>query len=293
MLDAQIAGGLALSVASALTLNWAYVQEHGAANTLPPLSLRNPVRSVRLLLSSREWLRGAAAEATGFTLYVIALAMAPLSLVQSVSAGGIAVLAYMSAHRSRRATTPRERLGVGLSLLGLIALAISLTESVSHESSASVASLAVWLGSCGVVAAGALIASGRFGRGVPYAIAAGTLLACGDVSMKGAFEGHWHLIFLATAAIGYGVGTILLQIAYQHAAVLTAAGISTLLINSLPIVAATTILGEQVPDGILGVLRVAAFALLIAGAVALARGEPEDEASTAVPARANGGIEGG
>jgi hypothetical protein len=94
--------------------------------------------------------------------------------------------------------------------------------------------------------------------------------------MKGAFEGHWHLIFLATGVIGYGVGTVLLQIAYQHAAVLTAAGISTLLINSVPIVAATTILGEQVPDGILGVLRVAAFALLVSGAVALARGQAHD-----------------
>jgi hypothetical protein len=216
---------------------------------------------------------------TGFTLYVIALAMAPLSLVQSVSAGGIAVLAYLAAHRSRRATTPRERVGVGLSLLGLIALAISLIDSVSHESSASIPSLAFWLGSSGAVAAGALVASGRYGRGVPYAIAAGILLASGDVSMKGAFEGHWHLIFLATGAIGYGVGTILLQIAYQHAEVLTAAGISTLLINSLPIVAATTILGEQVPDGILGVLRVMAFVLLIAGAVALARGQVPEEAN--------------
>jgi hypothetical protein len=275
MIDAQIAGGLALSVASALTLNWAYVQEHDAANDLPPLSLRNPVRSVRLLLSSREWLRGVAGEVTGFTLYVIALAMAPLSLVQSVSAGGIAVLAYLSAHRARRPTTHRERVGVGLSLLGLIALAISLIESVSHKSSASVPSLAFWLGSCAVIAAIALVASGRYGRGVPYAIAAGILLSCGDVSMKGAFEGHWHLIFLGTAVIGYGLGTMLLQISYQHAAVLTAAGISTLLINSVPIVAATTILGEQVPDGILGVLRVAAFALLVSGAVALARGDHE------------------
>src|SRR3569833_2307098 len=102
MLDAQIAGGLALSVASALTLNWAYVQEHDAAYDLPPLSMRAPLRSVRLLFGSREWLRGVAGEVIGFTLYVLALAMAPLSLVQSVSAGGIAVLACLSAHRAKR-----------------------------------------------------------------------------------------------------------------------------------------------------------------------------------------------
>lgn len=276
MADPETGVGLALAVASALTLNWAYVQEHGAANELPPLSLRHPVRSVRLLLASREWLRGLAGEVAGFSLYVIALALAPLSLVQSVSAGGIGVLAYVSARRQGRSPSSRERLGVTISLAGLLALGVSLAGSTDHGHDASFLTLASWLGACGLVALGAVAAAGRFGRGVPYAIAAGILLACGDVSMKGAFEGGGHVLFLISGAIGYGVGTMLLQISYQHAQALSAAGIATLLTNAIPIAAATTILGEQIPSGWLGALRILAFFAVIGGAVALARGAPEE-----------------
>ena len=86
------------------------------------------------------------------------------------------------------------------------------------------------------------------------------------------------MLFLVSAAIGYGVGTMLLQIAYQHAHALTAAGIATLLTNAIPIAAATTILGEEVPAGVLGALRILAFCAVIGGAVALARGAPDADA---------------
>jgi len=273
--DPQTGAGMALAVASAITLNWAYVQEHDAASRLPPLSLRHPVRTVRLLLASPDWLRGMAGETTGFALYVGALALAPLSLVQSVAAGGIAVLAYVSARHQGRAPSRRERAGVAISLTGLLALGASLAGSTGHGHDASFLTLAAWLAACGLVALGAVAAAGRFGRGVPYAMAAGILLACGDVSMKGTFEGGGHVLFLITGAIGYGVGTILLQISYQHAQALTAAGISTLLTNAIPIAAATTILGEQIPSGPLGALRILAFFAVIAGGVALARGAPQ------------------
>jgi hypothetical protein len=267
--------GLIVAMASAVVLNWAYVQEHDAAARMPPLSPRRPLHTVRLLAGSHAWLRGFFGETGGFILYVIALAMAPLSLVQSVSAGGIAVLAFFSARSQHRTTNRHERIGVGLSLVGLIALAVSLSESTNDHSQAAVLTVAIWLGACGACAAAALLAAKRgLSKGVAYAIAAGILLSCGDLSVKAAYEGGWHLLFIATAGLGYGLGTILLQVAYQHARALTAAGISTLLINTLPIVAATTILGEQVPSGALGALRVLAFATITAGAVALARRDP-------------------
>ncbi len=271
----EVAIGLVLAMASAITLNWAYVQEHGAASEMPPLSLRHPLRTVRLLFSSREWLRGLAGEVGGFSLCVIALALAPLSLVQSVSAGGIAVLAYLSARRQRRSPSRRERIGVGISLLGLVALGVSLAGSTSSSSHGTLPAVGVWLAGAGTLALVAVLASAQIGRGVGYAIASGILLSSGDVSIKSAFDGGAHLAFLATAAIGYGLGTVLLQIAYQHTRALTAAGISTLLTNALPIVAATTILGEAIPSGALGALRILAFVTVTVGAVALARGGPD------------------
>jgi hypothetical protein len=61
---------LALTLASACALNWGYLTEHGAASKLPPLRFRRPLRSLRLLLGSRDWLIGFLWETAGFVLYV-------------------------------------------------------------------------------------------------------------------------------------------------------------------------------------------------------------------------------
>ena len=94
--------GLGLALVSALAVNWAYSQEHDAAAALPPLTLREPIASARLLLGSRDWLLGFGVESAGWIVYVAALRIAPLSLVQAVSAAGIGVLALASARRSHR-----------------------------------------------------------------------------------------------------------------------------------------------------------------------------------------------
>ena len=67
---------------------------------LPALSLRRPLQSLRLLLTDRSWLLGFAMEGGGFALYAAALALAPLALVQSVAAGGIGLLAFLSVRLS-------------------------------------------------------------------------------------------------------------------------------------------------------------------------------------------------
>src|SRR5919106_1490537 len=118
--------GLGLTLVSAVAINWGYLLEHRAASKLPSFSARRPVRTVRLLLGSRGWLVGFFLETGGFILYVVALALAPLALVQSVAAGGIGVLALLVARISRVPLEARERIGVGISILGLGLLAISL-----------------------------------------------------------------------------------------------------------------------------------------------------------------------
>src|SRR5579859_5471691 len=80
--------GLTAAFASALVTNAAYSLEHDAAAALPPLSPRRPFRSARLLLRDRRWLLAFAAETAGWLMYVAALRLAPLSLVQAVAASG-------------------------------------------------------------------------------------------------------------------------------------------------------------------------------------------------------------
>jgi hypothetical protein len=281
---------LFLALASTTLISLAYLREHGAVAGMPPLSLRRPLRSLELLLRSRAWLLGFAMESFGFGLYVAALALAPLALVQSVAAGGVGILAAASAHFGRRLTR-REVVGAVLAVVGLVMLAVSLAGGAGEGTEGSLAAIALWLGAT----AGAVIlvlTSGRalLGRGVADGVAGGLCFAAGDISTKLATAGGARLFFVGLMIPGYVLGTSLLQIGYQSAAALTVAGIATLLTNALPIAAGTLLLHEPVPSGALGVLRVLAFATITAGAILLARPEQRrsssdtaDSSRTAMP----------
>ena len=86
---------------------------------------------------------------------------------------------------------------------------------------------------------------------------------------------------MITLVIGYTLGTSLLQLGYQRSGALTVAGLATLFTNALPIPAGTVVLGEPVPPGVFGVLRVLAFVAVTAGAFLLAT--PDRAAPAASP----------
>ena len=119
--------GLVAALLSTILVNLAYVREQGAVSGLPDLSLRHPLRSARLLLSSRAWLAGFGMEGGGFGLYVLALALAPLALVQSVGAGGLGVLAVATSRLTHRRLGRHEVVGSAIAVAGLALLAVSLS----------------------------------------------------------------------------------------------------------------------------------------------------------------------
>ena len=265
---------LVLALASTTLTNLAYLREHDAAAALPVLSMRRPLHSARLLLEDRTWMLGFAMETSGFLLYAAALALASLALVQSVAAGGIGVLAYISARLARRRLSRREFVGVAASVVGLLVLAASLAGGSSKGGTGSTLAIVLWLGiTAGVALLLLAFARALGGVAVAYGMAGGLFFSIGDISTKVATEGGARIGFLVTLVLGYTLGTALLQVGYQAGAALTVAGLATLLTNALPIAAGTIVLDEPVPGGALGALRVVAFVAVIAGAVLLARPE--------------------
>jgi hypothetical protein len=263
---------LVLALGSTTLISLAYLREHAAVGELPRLSLRRPLSSLRLLLASRAWLAGFAMESGGFALYVAALALAPLALVQSVAAAGIGILAVASARLARRRLTKRESLGAGASVTGLLFLSLSLIGGGDQSAPGSLVEIGLWLG--GTCAAAVLVLTvGRtfVGAAAGDGIAGGLLFSCGDISTKLATQGGARAAFALAAIFGYLLGTSLLQIGYQRGAALTIAGIATLLTNALPIAAGPVLLDETLPEGGLRVLRVLAFGTVIVGAILLAR----------------------
>ena len=276
-MSAGTAVALVLALASTTLINIAYLREHDAAAALPALSVRRPIQSLRLLFEDRSWLLGFGLETGGFLLYVAALALASLALVQSIGAGGIGLLAFFSARLGGRALGRRELGGVIFSVLGLAALAVSLAGGSGQDGRGATASILLWLGATGAAALLVLSIGRRFaGRAAAAGIAGGLCFSIGDISTKVATQGGGRIAFAATLVAGYLAGTILLQIGYQAGSALTVAGLATVLTNALPIAAGTVVLDEPVPPGAYGGVRIAAFAAVTAGAFLLGRLGSED-----------------
>jgi hypothetical protein len=263
---------LALAFVSTCLISLSYLREHSAAVGLPPLSLGRPLESARALLTSRAWLRGFAMESAGFALYVAALALAPLALVQCVEAGGVGILALASARLSRRRLPRRAAWGSFFAVVGLAFLAVSLSGGSDSGAKGSLPEIALWLGATAGTAVLVLLSRRPFlGQGVGDGIAGGLFFAAGDICTKLATEGGSRTLFAIPLVASYLLGTSLLQIGYQSGAALTVAGIATLLTNAVPIAAGTVLLHEPLPTGALGVVRVLAFAAVTTGAILLAR----------------------
>jgi hypothetical protein len=263
-----IAVGLFLAIASTVAINGGYAWQHDAASMLPPLTLRRPIRSLLSLFRNGRWFAGFAAGIGGWVLYVVALRIAPLSLVQAAAAGGIAVLAVGGGR-----LLTHERLGVVLALAGLALLGLSLG-SHTVSSHGSPLAVALWLG--GSVVAAAVVAAVLRG-GVGLGTAAGILYAAGDVGTKIAVVGGTRLWFVPALLACHGLAFVAFQLGLQRGRRLATAGVAVLWTNALPIVAGMALFAES--SG--GALRLLAFALVLVAAVALARATAEAE-----PARA-------
>jgi drug/metabolite transporter (DMT)-like permease len=274
-----IALALVLTIVSACGLNLGYLLQHDVASNLPPLSLRRPIASLRSLVVERRWLIGSAIQVGGFGLYVLALALAPLSLVQATAAGGIGILAIMVSRLTHVPLARIEQVGAAVSVVGLALLGVSLLSTHGEGSGATYAWVGIWLAAS---AAGATLCvtllARAIGRAPAWGIASGILFAAGDIATKMAVSGGLeNVAFLVCLIVFYGAGTAVLQAAFQRGGALTTAGLSTLLTNALPIAAGMVLFHEPLPSGWIGAVRIAAFAAVVAGAVLLAARGKEAE----------------
>jgi hypothetical protein len=254
---------------SAVAVNWAYTREHDAVVGLPPMSPRRPLRAAAALLRSRAWLSAFGTETAGWLVYLAALRLAPLALVQAVSASGIAVLALAGARGHPLRLPRRELLAILLAIGGLVVLGISLVGSHPTDHVPSAVHAVVWLGACAGAAAALSVVRPNLSHAALLGLAAGLLFSGGDISAKLVVHGGAWLLAALPLVGFYALGSIQLQSAFQHGDAVTAAGIATLTTNAVPIAAGILLLHETLPGGANRVLQVAAFVLIVVGATLL------------------------
>src|SRR5262249_36865855 len=126
---------------------------HDAVRALPPLSPRHPLLAARELVRTRPWLVAFGAETGGWLLYVAALHLAPLALVQAVGAAGVAVLATSEAKGHPSRLPWHEQLAVAFAIAGLVLLGLSLPRHQPGDQAPALAEAVLWLGATAAVAA--------------------------------------------------------------------------------------------------------------------------------------------
>jgi len=268
--------GLLLAVATALTSIVGFLYKQRGAVQAPAVDFRRPVHSSLVLFGSGWYTLGIVIAMGSWGLHVAALSLAPISLVQSVIAGGLVLLTVVADRAFGFSVSRREWVGVGLAAAGLAFLAATLGDTADSAHSnfePGVIALYVSLGTIAGVAI-AVFARGRPHAGVLFGASAGLLWGASDISIKGASD-----------SLGDGVAAVLLNPLALTILVLSLVGLlvsakSLQLGDAVPVIAVTSVtanavtiaagpivFGDPLPDGSLELTaRLLAFVLVIAAA---------------------------
>ncbi len=178
--------GILLAIFCAFATNVGFLLKHRGACAAPDVSLKHPVGSAVGLFRSKWFAVGMLVALVAWVFHVGALAMAPLSIVQAVIAGGLVFLTVLAERYFGCSVGSRQWAGVGLTALGLVLLAVTLPSHGDHSSYSTVGMIAF---------ESALLALGTFlvlsktldsheHHGVMLGTAAGMLFGVSDVAIK-------------------------------------------------------------------------------------------------------------
>jgi drug/metabolite transporter (DMT)-like permease len=269
--------GVLMALVTALMSILGFLLKHRGAVAAPDVRWRHPLRSTFDLFRSPIYALGCVVATTSWGFHVAALALAPISIVQSVIAGGLVLLTVLADRVFGHSVTRREWMGVALTAAGLAFLAATLGSTAdSAHADAETATLAGYIG-LATVAGLVLVplARQRAHDGMVLGVSAGLLWGGSDVAIKalsahtdqgiGVLANPLALVILVLSLVGLLVSARSLQLG--PAVPVIAATSATA--NVFTIAAGPIVFGEPMPDEPLAlVVRLLAFALVI-GAAAL------------------------
>jgi drug/metabolite transporter (DMT)-like permease len=269
--------GILLALGCAIATQLGFLYKHRGANEAPQVDIRHPLASGKSLFLSKWFAVGMGIACGAWLLHVVALALAPMSVVQAVLSTGVVMLAVLAERIFGFNVGPRQWAGVAMTATGLLLLIVTLPAANGAHSAYSLAGMISF--EAGMLAIGFLLISGpRLGapdhhHGIMLGAAAGTLFGVSDVAIK------------ALTGLG-GVGSVLLSpwlaialIASVVAFYASARGMQGE--DAVPVIAATStaanvscilggivVFGDPMPSDTLGiVLQGFAFALVVVAAL--------------------------
>ena len=264
--------GLVMALVTALMSVLGFFLKHRGAVAAPPVQLRRPVASTVALFRSPIYTLGCVVATTSWGFHVAALSLAPISIVQTVIAGGLVLVTVVADRLFGVPVTRRDWIGVGLTAAGLAFLAATLDGTAdSAHSQYGGAALGAFVG--GATLLGLLLAM-RSRSGPLLAVSAGLLWAGSDVTIK-ALSSKTDSLGAAVAVHPFAFVILVLSLAgllisarsLQIGPVVAVIALTSATANALTIAAGPIVFAEPLPSGSAALLvRLAAFALVIAAA---------------------------
>jgi hypothetical protein len=264
--------GLILALLTAFGSVAGFLYKFRGAREAPAVDLRRPLRSSVALFSSPLYALGILIALGSWGLHVAALALAPISLVQSVIAGGLVLLTVVADRLFGIEVTRREWTGVLLTAAGLAFLAATLSgDGSGAQARYDPLTLAVFVSVVGVAG---LALSVRPQRPALLAISAGLLWAASDTSIK-ALSSHLGQLgvgvvihpLAAVILVASLVGLLISARSLQLGAAVPMIALTSAAANLTTIAAGPIVFSEPLPASKLGLaVRLLAFACVIVAA---------------------------
>jgi drug/metabolite transporter (DMT)-like permease len=171
-----------------LSTNVGFLYKHRGACQAPAVDIKHPFRTARQLFSSKLFAIGFLVATGAWVFHVAAMAVAPLSTVQAVLAGGVVMLAVVAERSFGLKISRRQWGGIVLTAVGLLLLGLSLPAVHGAHSRFSVPGMIVFEGA--LLLAGTLLVMGprigapRAHHGFMLGAASGILFGVSDVAIK-------------------------------------------------------------------------------------------------------------
>jgi hypothetical protein len=270
--------GLALALVCAAATSVAFLLKHRGAVLAPPVVAGHPLRSAAGLFRSRWFAVGWAVAVGAWGLHVAALALAPLSIVQAVLAGGLVFLAVFAERYFGLPLGRRQWVGVVVTAVGLGIIGLTSGSGAGEPPHYAVAALIAV--ECGVLVVGMAVAAASMHRHTPPAAqglmlgaAAGALFGVSDIAIKfladdigsGVLEliSPWTAAAIIASVFAFFASARGLQIGPGVDVI----AITSVAANLTAIVGGILVFRDPVGSGALEVtVRMLAFVLVLAGA---------------------------
>jgi hypothetical protein len=278
-MSAGVAIGLALAAVCALGTNAGWLIKHRGARESPRMLHRRPLSSVRALFASRWFAAGMILASSAGLLHIVALALAPISVVQAVMAGGVVILAVLADRVFALRVLPRQWWGVMLAAIGLALLGFALPPirgAHTHFSGGVMVLFdALLLGGSVLLLGGSRLRRLAAFDGVLIGAAGGLFFGISDVGVKalvGVAHGGmlallaspWLAVVLATGLLAQYVSARSLQ----SGDAISVTALTGLAVNVANIAGGIIVFGDPLAGGWIGsAVEVIAFTLICAGAL--------------------------